>query len=88
MYKYELDPTKSVGATEQTRDARWMDRWMDGVKPIYPQTTSLCGGYNNIDHSFPLTEGTLYLTFKVEQWDVTIIFLHIEHHKFHVLVLL
>ena len=30
MYKYEMDPTKNVGATERTRDAGRMDSWMDG----------------------------------------------------------
>ena len=52
MYKYETDPTRTVGATEPTQDAGRTDvqmdgrtyRRMDGVKPIYPPTTSLCGG--------------------------------------------
>ena len=47
MYGYEMDPTKTVGATEQTWDAGRTDRQMDrqtegrtdGVKPIYPPTT-------------------------------------------------
>ena len=43
MYKYEMDPSRTVGATERTRDAGRTD----GVKPIYPPTTLLCGGYNN-----------------------------------------
>ena len=42
-YKYQMDPTRSVGATERTWDAGWMDgrmyRWRDGqtdgAKPIY-----------------------------------------------------
>ena len=50
MHKYEKDPTRTVGSTERTRDAGRMDRQKDGrtdgVKPIYPPTTSLCGGYN------------------------------------------
>ena len=37
MYKYEMDPTRTVGATEQTRDAGRTD----GVKPIYPTITLL-----------------------------------------------
>ena len=52
MYKYKMDPTQTVGATEWTRDDGqmdgWMDWWTDGVKPIYPHpppTTSLCEGY-------------------------------------------
>ena len=55
MYKYEMDPIRTVGDTERTQDAGWTDGWTDGwmdgqtdgVKPIYPPTTSLCGGYNN-----------------------------------------
>ena len=43
MYKYEMDPTRTVGATEQTQDAGRTGGWMDGLKPIYPPTTSLCG---------------------------------------------
>ena len=51
-----MDPTRIVGATErtcdagQTRDGRTdgrTDRRTDRVKPIYPPTTSLCGGYDN-----------------------------------------
>ena len=30
MYKYEMDPTRTVGATEQTRDARQTDGRTDG----------------------------------------------------------
>ena len=42
MCKYEMDPTRSVGTTERTRDAGrcGTDRRTDRVKPIYPQTTS------------------------------------------------
>ena len=50
MYKYEMDPSKTVGTTERTQGAGRTDgrtnRWTDGVKPIHPPTTSLCGGYN------------------------------------------
>ena len=43
MYRYEMDPARTGGATEQTWDAGRMDGWMerqtdgqtDGVKPIY-----------------------------------------------------
>ena len=49
MCKYEMDSIRIVGTTERTCDAgRTRDRWTDGVKPIYPPTTSLCGGYNNV----------------------------------------
>ena len=54
MDKYERDPTRTVGAIERTRDAGQtdgqtdgrMDRQTDGVKPIYPPTTSFCWGYD------------------------------------------
>ena len=42
MYIYEMNPTRTVGATERTRDA-WQ---MDGrSKTNIPATTSLCWGY-------------------------------------------
>ena len=51
MYKYEMDPTKTMGTTERTRDAGRTDGRTDGVKPVYPPTTSL---YNDgifwVDH--------------------------------------
>ena len=37
MYKYEIDPTRTVGATERTRNDGRTDWGTDGVKPIYPQ---------------------------------------------------
>ena len=43
MYEYEMDPIRTVGATERTLYAGRTDGRMDGVKPIYPLTTSLCG---------------------------------------------
>ena len=50
MYRYEMDTTRTVGATERTRDVGrmdgQMDGWMDGVKAIYPPTTLLCKEYN------------------------------------------
>ena len=54
MYKYEMDPTRTVGATERTWEAGWTDGQTglrtdgrtDRVKPIYPRTTSLFEGYN------------------------------------------
>ena len=40
MYKYGMNPTRTVGATERTWDAGWTDgrrdRRTDEVKPIYP----------------------------------------------------
>ena len=51
MYKYEMGPTRTVGATEQTQDAGQRNGqtniWTDRVKPIYPPTTLLCGGIIN-----------------------------------------
>ena len=41
MYKYEMDPTRTVGATERTWDVGRTDGQTDGVKAIYPPTTSL-----------------------------------------------
>ena len=35
MYKYEMGPTRTVGATERTRDAGRTDERTDGVKAIY-----------------------------------------------------
>ena len=42
MYEYKRNPTRTVGTTERPRDG-WTDTRMDGVKPIYPPTTLLCG---------------------------------------------
>ena len=55
MYKYEMDPTRIVGATERTPDAGRTDGRADGrtdgrtdgVKPIYPQ--QLRCRYNEIE---------------------------------------
>ena len=48
IYKYEMDPTRTAGATERTGDAGWTDGRMDGVKPIYPQ--QLHNGLSHILH--------------------------------------
>ena len=40
-----MDPTPTVSATKRTWDAGRTDGGKDGVNPIYPPTTSLCGGY-------------------------------------------
>ena len=40
-----MDPTRTVGATERTRDAdQRTDRRTDGVKPVYPQQLRCAGG--------------------------------------------
>ena len=54
MYKYGMDPTRTVGATEQTLDMdgradKWTDWQMDGRtewNQYTPPTTSLCEEYN------------------------------------------
>ena len=46
MYKYEMDPTRTVGATEWTLDAGRTDGQTDKtdrVKPIYPQQLRCVG---------------------------------------------
>ena len=46
MYKYEMDPTRTVGATEQTRDVGWMD-WQKDIRSetnIPPPPQQLCCG--------------------------------------------
>ena len=42
MYKYEMDPLRTVGATERTRGAGRTDGWSE---TNIPPTTSLCRGY-------------------------------------------
>ena len=43
MYKYEMDPTKTVGTSKWMRDGR--TEWNQYTPP--PTTTSLCRGYND-----------------------------------------
>ena len=51
MYKYEMDPVNIVEDTEQTQFRPQTDGLTDGrtddVKPVYPLSTSLKGGYNH-----------------------------------------
>ena len=60
MYKYEMDPTRTVGATERTRDAGQTDGQTDGRtewNQYTPPTTSLSRGYNRdkqVDHLNPI----------------------------------
>ena len=44
MYKYEMDPTRTVSATERARDTGRTDGQMDGVKPVYAQQLHCAGG--------------------------------------------
>ena len=53
MYKYEMDPARTIGVTERTRDAGRTDGQTDArsetnIPPPLP-TTSLCLGYNYDD---------------------------------------
>ena len=52
-HKYEMDPTKTVGATERTLDAGRTDRRTEWNQ-YTPSTTSLCGGYN--DSNLPVSQ--------------------------------
>ena len=50
MYKYEMDPTRTVGSTERTQDAGRTDGRTNGVKPIHPQQLRCAGGIINSAH--------------------------------------
>ena len=56
MDKYEMDPIRTVGTTDRTRDVRQTDGWMDGRiewnQYTPPPPPSLCRGYN--DHLITL----------------------------------
>ena len=47
MHKYEMDPTRTVGATERARGVGRAGGRTDGVKPIYHPTTPLGAGIIN-----------------------------------------
>ena len=72
MYKYEMDATRTVGATERMRDGR-----TDEAKPIYPLTTSLCVEYNNKDRR---TRWNKYTPLQLRGAAGIIIF-HLGHQK-------
>ena len=44
MHKHKMEPTRTVGTTERTRDAGRRDGGIDGVKPIYPTNNFVVGG--------------------------------------------
>ena len=46
MYKYEMDPTRTVGATERTRDAGRTDGQTEWNQYNTPQQLRCVGGYN------------------------------------------
>ena len=56
MYKYEMDPARTIGATEQTRDAGrmdgWTDRQMDGQSEtnIPPNNLVVRGDNKTLEH--------------------------------------
>ena len=54
MYKYEMDPTRSVGTTERTRDGGWMDRWTDRRMDWPSETTQqlCCAGGIKTEFAF------------------------------------
>ena len=56
MYRYEMDPTRTVGATEQIRDSgrARTNRWTDGVTPPLLQR---CAGGGIINCYCPKTRG-------------------------------
>ena len=41
MYKYEMDPTKTVGATERTQDVGQMNRRTDGGQMVGRSETNI-----------------------------------------------
>ena len=47
--KYGKNPSRTVDVTERTRQAGRTDGRTGWVKPIYPPTNSLFGGYNKSD---------------------------------------
>ena len=70
IYKYEMDPTRTVGSTERTRDAGRRDGRKDGQTGrrtewtnILPRT-SLRGGYNKGMSKYP----TAYALSAFEKW--------------------
>ena len=49
IYKYEMDPTRTVGATERTRDAGRTDKRRDGLTDTeWNQYNFVVRGYNNV----------------------------------------
>ena len=52
MYKYEMDPTRTVGATERTRDAGQTDGRTDGRSETnIPPNNFVVWGYNKVSVS-------------------------------------
>ena len=45
MYEYEMDSTRTVGATERRWDGGWTDRWTDGWREWNQYTPQQFAGY-------------------------------------------
>ena len=55
MYKYEMNPTRTVGATERTRDARRTDKQTDGKSETnIPPNNFVVPGYNKCQQNTAL----------------------------------
>ena len=72
MYKYEMAPTRTVGATEWTQDAGRTDGWTDGVKPIYPQQLRCVGGIKNTIHDMMIIKVCFNSTHRCSQQKIDI----------------
>ena len=81
MYKYEMDPTRTVGATERTRDAGLTldgcgtdgrtDRrteWNQYPPPPPPQQLRCAGGMRKTSQSVPVTPNGLHSNQKYTHW--------------------
>ena len=88
MYKYEMDPTRTVEATVRTRDAgRTRDGRMDGRtewNQYTPPTTSLCDIYDTIQKAITWTSVDLSSImphgFARFQWKTIILLRTNEYH--------
>ena len=95
MYKYEMDPTRTVGATEWTRDVGQMDGRTDGWSETnIPPNNFVVWGYNYVitftclRHPFGLfhvfygeSHGTVTLNFLINIFFFT--FYHGKHSILH-----
>ena len=57
MYKYDMDPIRTVGTTERTRDGGRTDGLTDGVKPIPLQLHCVEGIINHVYYGATLYHG-------------------------------
>ena len=57
MYKYEMDPTRTVGTTERTQDVGRTDGQMDGqIETNIPPKNFVVWGYNQYTPPFNFVE--------------------------------